>query len=60
LYYWNGYGFFPLKFGATYIFVMAQCLLSVVFVGLAFGMGLTGTKFTQMLEDNTFFMHFDS
>lgn len=55
LYYYNGYGFFPFKFAATYMFVMAQCLLSLVFVGLAFGMGLKHARITKMLENNTWF-----
>jgi hypothetical protein len=46
IYSYNGSGFFPFKFFATYIFVMSKCMLSLVFVGLAFGMGLKDSTLT--------------
>ena len=50
---YNGYGFFPFKFMATYIFVMAQCLISIVFVGLAFGLGLKNSAFARVFNPDT-------
>lgn len=53
IFFHNGTGFLPLKFMATYVFVMAQCLLSLVFVGLAFGMGLKNSVFSRILDMQT-------
>jgi hypothetical protein len=56
---YNGYGFFLFKFMSTYIFVMAQCLLSLVFVGLAFGMGLKNSQFSKIFNNETLMISFD-
>lgn len=50
IYMYNGTGFFPFKFMATYIFVMAQCMLSIVFVGVAFGYGLKDSPMSRLFN----------
>lgn len=50
LYSYNGTGFFLLKFVAIYLFVMGQALLSIVFVGLSFGMGIKNSVFSKILS----------
>jgi hypothetical protein len=53
IYMYNGTGLFILKFMATYIFVMAQCLLAILFIGLAFGMGIKNSAFSSLLDPHT-------
>lgn len=50
IYMYNGKGFFPFKFIATYIFVMAQCMLSIVFVGVAYGYGIKDSPMSRLFN----------